>query len=169
MPLITGGGQESFHRAGTENTTAIAGFGAAAGEGERLAKRQEIRVVRDFIEQEICTICYQNDLPDPVIFGRDQDRLDNTSYFAVQGLTAETALIALDLAGFAISTGSACSSGKVKKSHVLDAMGVGDDLSACALRISLGPEHTKKDALRLCEALNEKIRQSDRRERRIAV
>lgn len=142
-PLITGGGQENFHRAGTENLAAIAGFAAASCEiDEDLAAATEIAAVRDSIEQGIDTICKDagNKAGEPVFFGRKAPRLVNTSCFAVPGIRAETALIALDLAGIAVSAGSACSSGKVNKSHVLSAMGIDDLLAGCALRISIGPE-----------------------------
>lgn len=123
-PLIHGGGQEMRRRAGTENIAAIAGFAAAVGE-----KRLEIKALRDHLESR---------LEGAVIFGAGAERLPNTSCFALPGLAAETALMALDLAGFAVSSGSACSSGKVTKSHVLAAMGVKPDLAGSALRVSLG-------------------------------
>ncbi len=122
--LIQGGGQELRRRAGTENIAAIAGFAAAAHE-----KRLEIRHLRDELEKRLEGI---------VVFGAAAERLPNTSCFALPGLSAETALMALDLAGFAVSSGSACSSGKVAKSHVLAAMGVAPDLAGNAIRVSLG-------------------------------
>jgi len=123
-PLIHGGGQELRRRAGTENIAAISGFAAAAQE-----KILEIKSLRNHLE---------SGLEGAVIFGAEAERLPNTSCFAVPGLTAETALMALDLAGFAVSSGSACSSGKVAKSHVLAAMGVKPDLAGSAIRVSLG-------------------------------
>ena len=123
-PLIHGGGQELRRRAGTENIAAIAGFAAAVEE-----KRLEIKDLRDHLE---------SGLEDAVIFGRTVERLPNTTCFAAPGIAAETALMALDLAGIAVSSGSACSSGKVSKSHVLQAMGVGPELAGSALRVSLG-------------------------------
>jgi cysteine desulfurase len=123
-PLIHGGGQELRRRAGTENLGAIAGFAAAAQE-----KRLEIKPLRDHLEER---------LEGAVIFSAGAERLPNTSCFALPGLSAETLLMALDLAGFAVSSGSACSSGKVAKSHVLAAMGVAPELAASALRVSLG-------------------------------
>lgn len=137
-PLIKGGGQENSHRAGTENAAAIAGFGAAV---EDLPKREEwdaIAQLRDLLADGLRTISGETGLPEPVIFGDKAERLANTLCFAVPGIRAETALISLDLGGIAISSGSACSSGKVRKSHVLQAMSVRDDLAAGALRISLG-------------------------------
>lgn len=122
--LIQGGGQELRRRAGTENVAAIAGFAAAVQE-----KRLEIRNLRDELESKLEGV---------VVFGAAAERLPNTSCFALPGLSAETALMALDLAGIAVSSGSACSSGKVAKSHVLAAMGVAPDLAGNAVRVSLG-------------------------------
>lgn len=132
---LRGGGQERGWRAGTENLPGIVGFGAAAaiasealaGEAARLA------ALRDRLEEGLLALS-----PDTAIFGRAAPRLPNTSAFATPGLTAETTLIKLDLAGVALSSGSACSSGKVRRSHVLTAMGVDPAMSAGALRASLG-------------------------------
>ena len=132
-PLIHGGGQESGRRAGTENVAAIAGFGAAARDACDLGDATRLAVLRDRFEGELMHLA-----PDTVIFGKRATRLPNTSNFAVPGLSAETALIALDLDGVAISSGSACSSGKVKPSHVLAAMGVDETLARCGLRVSFG-------------------------------
>nr|WP_075997979.1 cysteine desulfurase family protein [Salaquimonas pukyongi] len=154
-PLIRGGGQENFNRAGTENVAAIAGFAAAAGlaagaNGKTAGEIGAIAALRDSIETGISTICGEagNKAGQPVFFGHGAPagRLANTSCFAVPGIKAETALISLDLAGIAVSSGSACSSGKVNKSHVLEAMGVDDELAVCALRVSTGPQSTGSDA-----------------------
>ncbi len=139
-PLLRGGGQERGARAGTENVAGIAGFGAAAAcamasmrtEGERT------RALRDRLEAAL-------DAGPTVIFGRNAHRLPNTSLFATPGLRADTALINLDLAGFAVSSGSACSSGKVATSHVLAAMGVPDRLRVGAIRLSIGPSTAEKE------------------------
>jgi cysteine desulfurase len=137
--LVIGGGQEKGHRAGTENLPAIAGFGAAAREAlAGLARMDEVRALRDEIEALLAKAD-----PGIEIFGRGAERLPNTSFFAVPGLKAETAQIAFDLAGVALSAGSACSSGKVGPSHVLKAMGRGDD--AGALRVSIGLSTTVGD------------------------
>jgi len=147
--LIRGGGQEKGFRAGTENVAAIAGFGAAAEialaglqqEGDRL------RALRDEAEAALLRIA-----PEAVVVGAQAERLPNTLAFAIPGLKAETALIAFDLAGVALSSGSACSSGKVKRSHVLDAMGVEPALAEGVLRVSLGWSTTKEDVIRFAEA-----------------
>lgn len=136
-PLLTGGSQENRHRAGTENVAAIAGFGEAArialDELTDGADLMAVRALRIRLEHELRHIW-----PDTVVFGECAERLGNTCAFAVPGISAETALIALDIEGFAVSSGSACSSGKVARSHVLLAMGVADDLAGGAVRVSLG-------------------------------
>jgi cysteine desulfurase len=138
-PLINGGGQEKGHRGGTENLAAIAGFGAAACEA--LAGLETIDAVgsrRDEVEAIVKTL-----VPDAEIFGTGTARLANTTFFAIAGVKAETAQIAFDLAGVALSAGSACSSGKVGPSHVLKAMGHGDSLGA--LRVSIGHATSARD------------------------
>jgi cysteine desulfurase len=131
-PLVTGGGQERGHRAGTENAAAIAGFGAAAREAmASLGHADEVRRMRDRIEAEIVDLA-----PGATIFGAGVERLPNTCCFAVPGMKAETMQIAFDLAGVAVSAGSACSSGKVGRSHVLQAMGFEDESGA--IRVSIG-------------------------------
>jgi cysteine desulfurase len=134
-PLIKGGGQERGSRAGTENVAAIAGFGVAAGEAAAAGASEAVRIaaLRDRLEAGLRAIAAET-----VIFGATVERLVNTTFFAVPGCKAETALIALDLAGVAASSGSACSSGKVTASHVLKAMGVEPALAAGAVRLSLG-------------------------------
>jgi cysteine desulfurase len=140
--LVRGGGQERGFRAGTENVAALAGFGAAAAAALRdlddLASR--LRDLRDQAEAELVRIA-----PDAVLFSADAPRLPNTLAFALPGLKAETALIAFDLAGVAVSSGSACSSGKVKRSHVLDAMGLEPAVAVGAIRVSFGWNSTKED------------------------
>lgn len=133
-PLLTGGGQEKRHRAGTENVAAIAGFGAAA---RVAAPRPEWADWRDRLAATVG--------PAATVFSAGTERLPNTLCFAVPGLPAETVLIALDLAGVAVSSGSACSSGKVSPSHVLAAMNVAPALAKCAIRISLGWASTEAD------------------------
>ena len=133
-PLLRGGGQERGARAGTENVAGIAGFGAAAASAmvTMAADCERMRSLRDRLEAGLAG-------SPTVVFGRNAERLPNTSLFAAPGMRAETALINLDLMGFAVSSGSACSSGKVAASHVLAAMGVPGDLSAGAIRLSIGP------------------------------
>lgn len=138
-PLVSGGGQEKGHRGGTENLAGIAGFGAAAASAlEALPSISRIASLRDGFEAAIRDL-----VPDAVFFGRAAPRLANTSFFAIPGLKAETAQIAFDLAGVALSAGSACSSGKVGPSHVLAAMGV-DEIQG-ALRVSIGQETSAQD------------------------
>jgi len=141
MPLLLGGGQENYHRGGTENVAAIAGFGAACEwHQENLTKNIQNFSIRDSIEAEIDTISLNagNGIAQPVFFGKNTERLGNTSCFAVSGVKAETALMALDLDGISVSSGSACSSGKVKQSHVLEAMGASREETEGAVRLSLG-------------------------------
>ncbi|MER9250988.1 cysteine desulfurase [Mesorhizobium sp. M0598] len=138
-PLVSGGGQEKGHRGGTENLAAIAGFGAAAREASAgLQTIETVRQRRDEIEAIVKTL-----VPDAEIFGTGAPRLANTTFFAIAGIKAETAQIAFDLAGVALSAGSACSSGKVGPSHVLKAMGYGDGLGA--LRVSIGHATSAED------------------------
>ncbi|WP_366553611.1 cysteine desulfurase family protein [Aquibaculum sediminis] len=133
-PLLRGGGQERRQRAGTENLPGIAGFGAAAqaaaGDLERMAR---LAAWRDDLEAAVLAA-----EPEARVFGRGVERLPNTSCLASPRLSAELQLMALDLEGFAVSSGSACSSGKVGPSHVLAAMGVPERLAQNALRISFG-------------------------------
>ncbi|KQU75345.1 cysteine desulfurase [Aminobacter sp. DSM 101952] len=146
-PLVTGGGQEKGHRGGTENLPAIAGFGAAAREAlAGLAEIERVRTLRDGIEAAIMRLA-----PDAEIFGKAVERLANTTFFAIPGVKAETAQIAFDLAGVALSAGSACSSGKVGPSHVLKAMGYADNLGA--LRVSIGRQTTEADVEKFETAL----------------
>ena len=141
-PLIKGGGQERGFRAGTENVAAIAGFGAAAKAAGRARQADALRMasLRDQFEARLKAAA-----PEAVIFGAAVARLPNTSLVAVPGLKAETALIAFDLNGVAVSSGSACSSGKVAASHVLAAMGVEPALAGGAIRVSLGWTTTDQD------------------------
>ena len=148
-PMLRGGGQERGARAGTENVAAIAGFGAAArpaGAG-RLVEGARLEAMRDALAESVMASA-----PDAVVFGASAPRLPNTLCFAVPGVAAATLVIALDLAGVAVSAGSACSSGKVTRSHVLEAMGVAPDLSAGAIRLSLGWASQPADVARFAEA-----------------
>ena len=132
-PLQVGGGQEKFRRAGTENVPAIAAFGAAAEEVKSCAQASRVAVLRDRLEDALSEFGQSI-----TVLGQDAPRLPNTSCVAVAGKSSETLVMALDLAGYAISAGSACSSGKVKPSHVALAMGHGEEIAKSAIRISLG-------------------------------
>lgn len=146
--LLRGGGQERGTRAGTENVAGIAGFGAAARAARAALVEEGARManLRGLLEAGLLSAA-----PEVAIFGAGSERLPNTTLFALPGWSAETALIALDLAGIAASSGAACSSGKVKRSHVLEAMGVAPDLASCAIRLSLGPTTTEADLFRVLE------------------
>ena len=134
-PLISGGGQEMGRRGGTENVAGIAGLAAALAEAQGALTTEPARLAALRARLEALVL---EAAPDAVIFGADAARLPNTTCFAIPGLSAETLLIALDLAGVAASSGAACSSGKVKQSHVLAAMGAAPALARGALRLSLG-------------------------------
>jgi cysteine desulfurase len=150
-PLITGGGQERRHRAGTENVAGIAGFGAAAAAVAAAMPREITRM--QALRQQVET-GLRATRPDAVIFSDAVERLPNTTLVAVAGMKAETAIIAFDLAGIAVSSGSACSSGKVTPSHVLAAMGVAPVLAGAAIRISLGWATTEGEVDKLLQAWN---------------
>jgi cysteine desulfurase len=158
--IVRGGGQERGQRAGTENVAAIAGFGAAAQAAVRNMEGEatQTRALRDGLEQTVLQIA-----PDAVIFGAEVERLPNTSYFAVPGTSAETLLMALDLDGVAVSSGSACSSGKVGKSHVLAAMGVDPALGKGAIRVSFGWSSSEADVEQFARAFARAIERMQRR------
>jgi len=147
-PLLRGGGQERRLRGGTENLPGIAGFGAAAAAARNgLAAYAAIAKLRDAAQQRLCDLA-----PDAVVFGADAPRLPNTLCIAMPGVASSTQVIALDLAGVMVSAGAACSSGKVTRSHVLDAMGVAPALAESAIRISLGWSTTEADIDQLVDA-----------------
>jgi cysteine desulfurase len=132
--LAVGGGQEARRRAGSENLVGIAGFGAAARVAlDELETFATLHLLRDEMEAKIAAHA-----PDASFLGSSAERLPNTSYIAAPGLDAQTLLMALDLDGIAVSAGAACSSGKVGRPRVLDAMGVSPDLAKAAVRVSLG-------------------------------
>ncbi len=143
-----GGGQETRRRAGTENVAAIVGFGAAAEAAADSTGNGSIVGLRDDMEKAIAIR-----LPDARILCADGPRLPNTTCLMVPRVQAEYLLIALDLEGFAVSSGSACSSGKVARSHVLSAMGIADELSDCAIRISIGWDTSEQELERFVAAL----------------
>ena len=148
-PLIRGGGQERGARAGTENVAGIVAFGAAAEVAHRQLAEEaaHMRGLRDLLEEGLRAIS-----PQAIIFSDSAERLPNTTLFALAGVKAETAVIAFDLDGVAVSSGAACSSGKVQPSHVLAAMGVSPPLIRGAVRVSLGWTTTKADVERFLGA-----------------
>ncbi len=160
--LIAGGGQERRRRAGTENVPAIAGFGAAAEAAQRdLGAIHRVARLRDELEARVRAMA-----PSAVVIGAGAKRLPNTTSIALAGTSAETLVIALDLAGVSVSAGAACSSGKVGASHVLQAMGIEPVLARAAIRVSLGWNSTEKDVEAFLEAWsNVALR---RRERAVA-
>lgn len=140
-PMMYGGAQEDRRRAGTENVAGIAGFGAAAVTAAgRQSEIQRLAELRDWMEERLSAAD-----PDLVVLSKAVRRIANTSCFASVGLPAETQVMAMDLEGFAISAGSACSSGKVGASHVPLAMGIDPEFARCAVRVSIGHETTEAD------------------------
>lgn len=163
-PLLTGGGQEKGRRSGTEAVAAIASFGAAAEVArERLASGAAVRLLalRRRLEERLA------DIGDVMVVAPAAERLPSTVMLAITGMRAETAQIALDLAGFAVSAGSACTSGKVGASHVLEAMqraGAPIDLSTGAIRVSFGYETVIEDIDAFAEAFRVLLRRSATRQ-----
>jgi cysteine desulfurase len=153
MPLLRGGGQERNRRAGTENLCGIAGFAAAASAANP-DEYDRVRELRDRLEAA---------LPDAVIVAGDAPRLPNTSAIAMQGVPAETQIIAFDLDGVMVSAGAACSSGKVGPSHVLAAMGVARELANSTIRVSLGWSTTEADIAHFIDAWTALCRRSRKR------
>jgi cysteine desulfurase len=146
--LLTGGGQERGRRAGTENLAGIAGFGAAAALADRgIADQPRLARLRDRLEAGLARLG-----GDIAVLGRDAARLANTSAIALPGLAAERLVIALDLAGLAVSAGAACSSGKLRPSTVATAMGLDPATAAAAIRVSLGWQTADADIDRFLEA-----------------
>jgi len=153
-PLIKGGGQEGRRRAGTENVAGIVGFGVAAElAAADLANMTALAALRDALED-----CVRALRPDAVVLSSGVPRLPNTSCIAVPGVKAETLVIGLDLAGIAVSAGSACSSGKVEASHVLAAMGASPEIAHGAVRVSLGFGSENTDIQRYLSAFGELVK-----------
>jgi len=147
-PLLRGGGQERGRRAGTENLAGIAGFAAAAANAaQEIVVYERVRSLRDALEAGISAIA-----PEAVVLGAAVPRLPNTAAIGMPGVAAETQVIALDLDGVMVSAGSACSSGKVGPSHVLEAMGVGPDLVGSTIRVSLGWSSSEADVVHFLKA-----------------
>jgi cysteine desulfurase len=147
--LRPGGGQEKGRRSGTENVIGIAGFAAAAKAAERDLEEgvwDRVRALRDRLEARLL-----DGAPGSVIAGAEAARLPNTTLIVTPGWKGETQVMQMDLAGFAVSAGSACSSGKVRPSRVLKAMGFDDQAAASGLRISLGPTTTDDEVMRFAE------------------
>lgn len=153
--MLRGGGQERGLRAGTENVSAIMGFAAAAKAAARDSEMlaSSLGSMRDRLEQHIAQIA-----PDAVFFGAAAPRLPNTTNFAVAGLEAQVLLMSLDMEGVAVSSGSACSSGKVRRSHVLEAMGVSATLARGAIRVSLGWDSRAEDLALFGRAFEKSVR-----------
>lgn len=151
---IKGGGQEMGRRSGTENVIGIAGMGAAAAAAQAdlaAGRWDQIAQFRNILETGI-----EAAEKNTIFVGKGLPRLPNTSCFVTPGWKGETQVMAMDLAGFAVSAGSACSSGKVKQSRVLRALGLDDAAAASALRVSLGLETTEDQVLRFVQAWTEK-------------
>jgi cysteine desulfurase len=155
-PVLRGGGQEQRRRAGTENVAGIAGFGAAARlaceamETHSTLAPSTLAELRDDLERRLVRAAQEAGKP-AVLYGRAAPRVANTTCVSMPGVTSETQIMAMDLAGIAVSAGAACSSGKVKASHVLIAMGVSADEAASAIRVSLGWGTTPGDIDRFVE------------------
>lgn len=147
--LQKGGGQELGRRSGTENVVGIAGFGAACAAAQRDLDHgawDRIEKLRNILENALASQSKET-----IFVGIDAPRLPNTSCFATPGWKGETQVMQMDLAGFAVSSGSACSSGKVKVPRVLRAMGLDDRTAEGALRVSMGPSTTEDEVLRFAE------------------
>lgn len=148
-PLIWGGGQERHRRGGTENIIGIASLGLVAPLlAETQNKNSEIKILRDYFENRLL-----NELPGVQITGRQSARLANTSSMTIEGIDGETLLMSLDLKGFAVSTGAACSSGSPEPSPVLLAMGLSRQEAQMSLRVSLGWQTTEEQMNEFIETL----------------
>ncbi len=162
---IKGGGQEMGRRSGTENLLGIVGFGAAAqavhkdlenGEWEKIS---EFRMILENMIEEFSDV--------PILVGKDSKRLPNTTCLITPGWRGETQVMQMDLEGIAVSAGSACSSGKVKPSDVLCAMGFSEEQASCALRVSLGLETTKDEVIRFADTWAKKFENNLKRKNNI--
>ena len=154
QPIVFGGRQEKGLRAGTENVAAIVGFGKAAEIAiTKLAERKlQLTQLRNYFEQ-----CLAGQISNAVVFGQAVPRLPNTSFFAVPGIDGETLLMSLDVAGVAVSSGSACESASTEPSHVLTAMGIDRELARGAIRVSLGIDNTLQQISQFVEVLKQCI------------
>lgn len=159
--LLCGGGQELGRRSGTENVAGIAGFGAAALDASldlAVGRWAVVAALRDDLENAL-----EASAKETIFVGRDSRRLPNTSCFVTPGWKGETQVMQMDLAGFAVSSGSACSSGKVKGSRVLRAMGLDAQSAECALRVSIGPTTTEEEVMRFADAWTKQERKPRQR------
>lgn len=148
-PLIAGGGQERNRRAGTENVPGIIGFGTAAQlAADDLRDMPRLMALRDRLQESLVALAGN----DVVVAGAAAPRVANTLSIALNGVGSETQVASMDLSGIAVSAGSACSSGKVKTSHVFHAMGYESGIAGSALRISLGWHTQEQDITRCIEA-----------------
>jgi len=153
-PLLHGGGHEKGRRAGTENVAAIVGFGKASELAvNELAERQKhMRECQTYLEEQLVLA-----IPQLKFFGQQAVRLPNTTFFAVPGLDGETLLMALDQAGLAVSSGSACGTGDVEPSHVLLAMGVDSEIARSAVRVSTGKDTSRDELNYFVKCLKEQV------------
>jgi cysteine desulfurase len=153
-PLLHGGGQEKGRRAGTENVAAIVGFGKAAelALAELQQHGEHMQRLRDHFEQRLAA-----EVPGAVVFAAEAERLPNTSFLAVPGIDGETLLLALDQAGMAVSSGSACGTDEEEPSHVLQAMGVAPELARGAIRVSLGRQTRREEVEQLLSCLKQQL------------
>ncbi len=161
--LIPGGGQEQGRRGGTEAAALIAGFGAAAAAWPKRYEAPGVAELAAALEAGV-----KGRAPEARIFGAGVTRVGNVIDFAVPGVTSAVAMMALDLMGISVSSGSACSSGKVASSHVLKAMGVPDALAACALRVSLGWNSTAEDVAAFLDGFGSVLARHEKRQGRAA-
>jgi cysteine desulfurase len=162
-PVITGGRQERNRRAGTENVPGIVGLGVAAAiaAGKLASEAHRLAALRDRLEARVLSA-----VPGSSVNGAREPRVPNTTNISFEGIEAESLLIALDLDGIAVSTGSACSSGTLEPSHVLKAMGLGPSRSQSSLRFSLGRGNTEQEVDQLVVVLPgavEKLRRLTRK------
>ena len=152
-PIIMGGGQERGFRGGTEAVNQIIGFGAAAKYAQKFSLSSTL-TSRDLLEKNVLSM-----IPDSIIIGKNSPRVSNTSLIAFKNISAESLVIALDIEGYEVSSGSACSSGKIAASHVLRAMGINESLVKGAIRISLCRSLNKSEILSFCTILKRVINQ----------
>ena len=152
-PIIMGGGQERGFRGGTEAVNQINGFGAAAKYAQKFSLSSTL-TSRDLLEKNVLSM-----IPDSIIIGKNSPRVSNTSLIAFKNISAESLVIALDIEGYEVSSGSACSSGKIAASHVLRAMGINESLVKGAIRISLCRSLNKSEILSFCTILKRVINQ----------